>query len=122
MKKVREYDGDSDQTWFTTEASHSEQALKDYRQAFSKALKDKHNETLLAAKAAGDHTGNIIDVHGLRIESSLSNNFSNFQRFVDTQGEEMRIEANMTLDQVRSKSVGFIRVLRRFSRVIGLFL
>ena len=108
MKKVREYDGESDQTWFTTEASHSEQAQKDYRQAFSKALKDKHNETLLAAKAAGDHTGNIIDVHGLRIESSLSNNFSNFQRFVDTQGEEMRIEANMTLDQVKSKSVGFI--------------
>ena len=89
--------------WFPTEASHSEQAQKDYRQAFSKALKDKHNETLLAAKAAGDHTGNILDVHGLRIESSLSNNFSNFQRFVDTQGEEMRIEANMTLDQVRSK-------------------
>ena len=107
MKKVREYDGDSDQTWFTTEASHSEQAQKDYRQAFSKALKDKHNETLLAAEATGDHTGNIIDVHGLRIESSLSNNFSNFQRFVDTQGEEMRIEANMTLDQVRSKRVGF---------------
>ena len=106
VKKVREYDWDSDQTWFTTEAW--EQAQKDYRQAFSKALKDKHNETLLAAKAAGDHTGNIIDVHGLRIESSLSNNFSNFQRFVDTQGEEMRIEANMTLDQVRSKSVGFI--------------
>ena len=62
----------------------------------------------MAAKAAGDHTGNILDVHGLRIESSLSNNFSNFQGFVDTQGEEMRIEANMTLDQVRSKTVGFI--------------
>ena len=72
----------------------------------------------MAAKAAGDHTGNIIDVHGLRIESSLSNNFSNFQRFVDTQGEEMRIEANMTLDQVRSKTAGFILFASQTSHLV----